>query len=256
MPPWLARSSDWRSAMLTSPACVGPPSIIGPWQAGCAVVTGRRARRKRSAQPAGDAIAGFARSGPAGGAGSVAHRFERDRDRIIHSKAFRRLKHKTQVFIDPDGDHYVTRLTHTLQVPRSPVRWPPPGAQRDRWRRRSRWATTSGTRPSGTPARRRCRPYFPPDGWHHAAQSVRIFEVLEDLNLSWEVRDGIRAHSWKIEPPPAHAGGDVRPLRGPHRLPDPRRAGRHAGRRPVARADCRPHARTVRGAGPRHGSAR
>ena len=47
-------------------------------------------------------------------------------------------------------------------------------------------------------------PYFPTTGgWHHAAQSVRIFEVLEDLNLSWEVRDGIRAHSWRIEPPPA-----------------------------------------------------
>jgi dGTPase len=45
-------------------------------------------------------------------------------------------------------------------------------------------------------------PYFPPDGWHHAAQSVRIFEVLEDANLTWEVRDGIRAHSWKITPPP------------------------------------------------------
>ena len=42
--------------------------------------------------------------------------FERDRDRIIHSKAFRRLKHKTQVFLNPEGDHYVTRLTHTMQV--------------------------------------------------------------------------------------------------------------------------------------------
>ena len=47
-------------------------------------------------------------------------------------------------------------------------------------------------------------PYFPTTGgWHHAAQSVRIFEVLEDLNLTWEVRDGIRAHSWRIDPPPA-----------------------------------------------------
>src|SRR5690606_3592838 len=46
-------------------------------------------------------------------------------------------------------------------------------------------------------------PFFAPDEWHHAAQSVRIFEVLEDQNLSWEVRDGIRAHSWKIDPPPS-----------------------------------------------------
>jgi dGTPase len=46
-------------------------------------------------------------------------------------------------------------------------------------------------------------PYFPSTGgWHHAAQSVRVYEVLEDLNLAWEVRDGIRAHSWKIDPPP------------------------------------------------------
>ncbi|MGD2043663.1 MAG: deoxyguanosinetriphosphate triphosphohydrolase, partial [Acidimicrobiia bacterium] len=42
--------------------------------------------------------------------------FERDRDRIVHSKAFRRLKHKTQVFLNPDGDHFVTRMTHTIQV--------------------------------------------------------------------------------------------------------------------------------------------
>ena len=46
-------------------------------------------------------------------------------------------------------------------------------------------------------------PYFDPDEWHHAAQSVRIYEVLEDANLTWEVRDGIRAHSWRINPPPA-----------------------------------------------------
>jgi dGTPase len=46
-------------------------------------------------------------------------------------------------------------------------------------------------------------PYFDPDEWHHAAQSVRIWEVLEDANLTWEVRDGIRAHSWRVRPPPA-----------------------------------------------------
>jgi dGTPase len=60
-----------------------------------------------------------------------------------------------------------------------------------------------GHTPFGHTGEEALSPYFPPDGWHHAAQSVRIFEVLEDLNLSWEVRDGIRAHSWKISPPPA-----------------------------------------------------
>ena len=63
---------------------------------------------------------------------------------------------------------------------------------------------TWATRRSGIPGRRRSRPTSrSTGGWHHAAQSVRIFEVLEDLNLSWEVRDGIRAHSWRIDPPPA-----------------------------------------------------
>jgi len=60
-----------------------------------------------------------------------------------------------------------------------------------------------GHTPFGHTGEEALSPYFPPDGWHHAAQSVRIFEVLEDLNLSWEVRDGIRAHSWRISPPPA-----------------------------------------------------
>ncbi len=60
-----------------------------------------------------------------------------------------------------------------------------------------------GHTPFGHTGEEALDPYFAPEGWHHAAQSVRTFEVLEDLNLTWEVRDGIRAHSWKIKPPPA-----------------------------------------------------
>jgi dGTPase len=60
-----------------------------------------------------------------------------------------------------------------------------------------------GHSPFGHTGEEALSPYFPTTGgWHHAAQSVRIYEVLEDLNLTWEVRDGIRAHSWKIDPPP------------------------------------------------------
>ncbi|HEX6139165.1 MAG TPA: deoxyguanosinetriphosphate triphosphohydrolase [Candidatus Limnocylindria bacterium] len=129
--------------------------------------------------------------------------FERDRDRIVHAKAFRRLKHKTQVFINPDGDHYVTRLTHTLQVAQiarglaAALRLNEPLAEA------IALGHDVGHTPFGHTGEEALSPYFPPDGWHHAAQSVRVFEVLEDLNLTWEVRDGIRAHSWKIDPPPA-----------------------------------------------------
>jgi dGTPase len=132
--------------------------------------------------------------------------FERDRDRILHSKAFRRLKHKTQVFMNPDGDHFVTRLTHTLQVTQI-------GRSLARYLGLNEPLTEAiclghdvGHSPFGHTGEDALTPFV--DGeWHHAAQSVRIFEVLEPLNLTWEVRDGIRAHSWKIDPPPATAEG-------------------------------------------------
>ncbi|MGI8830690.1 MAG: HD domain-containing protein, partial [Candidatus Limnocylindria bacterium] len=129
--------------------------------------------------------------------------FERDRDRIIHSKAFRRLKHKTQVFLNPEGDHYVTRLTHTMQVTQvaralsAALRLNEPLAEA------IALGHDVGHSPFGHTGEEALSPYFAPNEWHHAGQSVRIFEVLEDLNLTWEVRDGIRAHSWKIQPPPA-----------------------------------------------------
>jgi dGTPase len=129
--------------------------------------------------------------------------FERDRDRILHSKAFRRLKHKTQVFINPEGDHFVTRLTHTLQVTQIARALAAALSLNEPLAEAIALGHDVGHSPFGHTGEDALSPYFQPDGWHHAAQSVRIFEVLEDLNLTWEVRDGIRAHSWKIEPPPA-----------------------------------------------------
>ena len=128
--------------------------------------------------------------------------FERDRDRIIHSKAFRRLKHKTQVFLNPEGDHFVTRLTHTLQVAQIARAMAGGLTLNEPLAEAIALGHDVGHTPFGHTGEEALSPYFPPDGWHHAAQSVRVFEVLEDLNLTWEVRDGIRAHSWKIDPPP------------------------------------------------------
>jgi dGTPase len=132
--------------------------------------------------------------------------FERDRDRILHSKAFRRLKHKTQVFINPDGDHVVTRLTHTLQVTqigRSLARYL---GLNEPLAEAICLGHDTGHSPFGHIGEDALTPYVEGE-WHHAAQSVRVFEVLEPLNLTWEVLDGIRAHSWKIDPPPATQEG-------------------------------------------------
>ena len=128
--------------------------------------------------------------------------FERDRDRIIHSKAFRRLKHKTQVFLNPEGDHYVTRLTHTLQVAQIARSLAAALGLNEALAEAIALGHDVGHTPFGHTGEEALGPYFPPNGWHHAAQSVRVFDVLEDLNLSWEVRDGIRAHTWKVTPPP------------------------------------------------------
>ena len=130
--------------------------------------------------------------------------FERDRDRIMHSKAFRRLKHKTQVFVNPEGDHYVTRLTHTIEVTQIARAIAAALSLNESLAEAIGLGHDVGHSPFGHTGEEALSPYFPSTGgWHHAAQSVRIYEVLEDINLTSEVRDGIRAHSWKIEPPPA-----------------------------------------------------
>jgi dGTPase len=161
--------------------------------------------------------------------------FQRDRDRIIHSKAFRRLKHKTQVFIAPVGDHFVTRLTHTLevaQIARTIARalnlnedlaeaaalghdlgHPPFGhageqALSDELRslRELRWNKEQGTR--------NMRATPPREGFRHAEQSLRVVETLERLNLTWEVRDAIVNSSKVLEDILAEGYGTPATLEG------------------------------------------
>ena len=129
--------------------------------------------------------------------------FERDRDRILHAKAFRRLKHKTQVFLNPEGDHYITRLSHTLQVTQIARSLAAALSLNESLAEAIALGHDVGHSPFGHTGEEALSPYFPTSGgWHHAAQSVRVLTVLEPLNLSWEVLDGIRAHSWKVQPPP------------------------------------------------------
>ena len=124
--------------------------------------------------------------------------FQRDRDRIIHCKAFRRLKHKTQVFFAPTGDHYRTRLTHTLEVSQIARTI----AKVLRLHEELTEAIALGHDLGHTPfghAGERVIDRLMPAGFNHYEQSLRIVDQLENngagLNLSWEVRDGIAKHS-------------------------------------------------------------
>ena len=124
--------------------------------------------------------------------------FQHDRDRIIHSKAFRRLKHKTQVFFAPAGDHYRTRLTHTLEVSQIARTI----AKVLRLHEELTEAIALGHDLGHTPfghAGERVLDGLIPGGFNHYEQSLRIVDVLENegrgLNLTWEVRDGIAHHS-------------------------------------------------------------
>ncbi len=133
--------------------------------------------------------------------------FERDRDRVLHSKAFRRLKHKTQVFINPEGDHFVTRMTHTLQVTQVARAVAVALGLNEVLTEAICLAHDCGHTPFGHIGEAALSDYVEGDEWLHSAQGVRIFEVLEPCNLSWEVLDGIRAHTWRVKPPPHTAEG-------------------------------------------------
>jgi len=128
--------------------------------------------------------------------------FQRDRDRIIHTKAFRRLKHKTQVFISPEGDHYRTRLTHTLEVSaigRTVAR--AMGLNEDLVEAIT-MGHDLGHAPFGHAGEHALDDLLRDEHgrrFHHNEQSVRVVEVLErdgrGLNLTAQVRDGIRHHT-------------------------------------------------------------
>ena len=120
--------------------------------------------------------------------------YQRDRDRVLHSKAFRRLSHKTQVFLSPEADHYRTRLTHTLEVTQI-------ARTISRCLRLNEDLTEAiglghdlGHTPFGHAGERALQKVYDP-GFTHYNQSLRVVERLENLNLTLEVRDGIVHHT-------------------------------------------------------------
>jgi len=124
--------------------------------------------------------------------------FQHDRDRVIHCKAFRRLKHKTQVFFAPAGDHYRTRLTHTLEVSQIARTIAKVLQLNEELTEAIALGHDLGHTPFGHAGERVINDLIP-GGFNHYEQSLRIVDVLENdgqgLNLSWEVRDGIARHS-------------------------------------------------------------
>jgi dGTPase len=140
--------------------------------------------------------------------------FQRDRDRIIHCKAFRRLKHKTQVFITPLGDHYVTRLTHTLEVAQIARTIARALNLNEDLTEAIALGHDLGHTPFGHVGEDVLNELYH-NGFKHNEQSLRVVDRLENdglgLNLTWEVRDGILHHSKERE---SIKGGEVGTLEG------------------------------------------
>ena len=139
--------------------------------------------------------------------------FQRDRDRILHCKSFRRLKGKTQVFIAPQGDHYRTRLTHTLEVTQVARTIARALRLNEDLTEAIALGHDLGHTPFGHTGEEALNGLIE-GGFEHRVQSRRVVEVLENdgagLNLTWEVRDGIEHHSGKVraqtlEELPVHA---------------------------------------------------
>ena len=132
--------------------------------------------------------------------------YQRDRDRILHSKSFRRLKDKTQVFLAPEGDHYRTRLTHTLEVSRLARTVTRALALNEDLAEAASLGHDLGHTPFGHAGERALNSIYP-GGFKHYMQSLRVVDKLEKdgqgLNLTWEVRNGIVTHTkgrWAATP--------------------------------------------------------
>lgn len=135
--------------------------------------------------------------------------YQRDRDRILHSKSFRRLKHKTQVFLDPEGDHYRTRLTHTLEVAQIARTIAKALRLNESLTEAIALGHDLGHTPFGHTGEKILNEICE-DGFVHSDQSVRVVELLEKngrgLNLTKEVRDGIKNHRTSGHPSTLEGG--------------------------------------------------
>ncbi len=125
--------------------------------------------------------------------------FQRDRDRILHSKSFRRLKHKTQVYLAPFDDHFRTRLTHTLEVSQIARTIARALDLNEDLTEAISLGHDLGHTPFGH-CGEGVLDELVKGGFHHNIQSVRVVEVLEDMNLCRETIDGIYTHTWGFEP--------------------------------------------------------
>ena len=132
--------------------------------------------------------------------------FQRDRDRIIHSKAFRRLMHKTQVFLAPEGDHYRTRLTHTIEVSQIARTIARGAGLNEDLTEAIAMGHDLGHTPFGHSGEAVLNEIYP-GGFRHNVQSLRVVDVLESgssgrrgMNLTFEVRDGILNHTGSTVP--------------------------------------------------------
>ena len=132
--------------------------------------------------------------------------FQRDRDRIVHSKAFRRLMHKTQVFLAPEDDHFRTRLTHTIEVSQIARTIARGSALNEDLAEAIAMGHDLGHTPFGHSGETVLNEIYP-GGFRHNEQSLRVVDVLEStsssrrgMNLTYEVRDGILNHTGSVRP--------------------------------------------------------